>query len=320
VPKPPDSGLSRVLGALGKLSERQRPGWPGTTPATNGTNGTMNSARTRAAVGIAVAVAVIAAIVAIALAGGGGGSASTSSTDASKGSPRSAAKFAGDLAIAAAYLGIPRAQLRRDLRSGRTMVQVAVDTSGKTVAGLIQALIDAKAPRLAARPTGTRATGANASARLGRLRTRVTAEVNRSRTRAPGPPRVVGDLSAASAYLGVSRAALHKDLLAGQTLAQLAATTPGRTTAGLISALVAAREAKLASEVSAGRLTAAQARASRSTLHRRVTAEVNRAARKRTSKAGGRGDTGEATARGEAGEAAAGLEGAEGGPEAAEGS
>lgn len=278
----------------------------------------MNSARTRAAVGIAVAVAVIAAIVAIAVAGGGGGGGSTSSTNASERSTTAATKSPGDLAVAAAYLGISKAQLRRDLRSGRTMAQVADTTSGKTVAGLIQTLIDAKAARMAAHSTGAQPTSANESARVARLRTRVTAEVNRSRAGAVGP-RVGGDLSAASGYLGISRAALHKDLLAGRTLAQLAATTPGRTTAGLIAALVAARQAKLAGEVAAGRLTAAQEQASLATLHRRVTAAINRVAKRRASKPAGKGRAGEGSARGEAGEAAGGLEGAEGSPEGAEG-
>jgi hypothetical protein len=75
--------------------------------------------------------------------------------------------------------------------------------------------------------------------------------------------RAVGprDLAAASAYLGVSAAQLAGDLQGGKTLANVADTTPGKSPAGLIEALVAEKRQRLQ------RLTAA--------LPRRVHAEVN---------------------------------------------
>ncbi|HEX6987090.1 MAG TPA: hypothetical protein VF170_17055 [Planctomycetaceae bacterium] len=52
----------------------------------------------------------------------------------------------GGLASAATYLGISRSDLLTQLRSGKTLAQVAAATSGKSAAGLVDALVaDAKA-------------------------------------------------------------------------------------------------------------------------------------------------------------------------------
>ena len=68
-------------------------------------------------------------------------------------------------------------------------------------------------------------------------------------------------IQAASSYLGVSVAAIQTELRAGRTLAQIAAAH-GKSEAGLVDAIVAARRARLAA-VSA-------------TLPQRVAAQVNR--------------------------------------------
>ncbi|HEY3961220.1 MAG TPA: hypothetical protein VGL84_01720 [Gaiellaceae bacterium] len=59
------------------------------------------------------------------------------------GGPRFGAPQGGnnDLATAAIYLGISQDTLRSDLQSGKTLAQVAKATSGKSVAGLIAALV-----------------------------------------------------------------------------------------------------------------------------------------------------------------------------------
>ena len=54
------------------------------------------------------------------------------------------------------------------------------------------------------------------------------------------------DLDSAAAYLGISTAQLAGKLSAGQSLAGIAAATPGRSAAGLIEALVTAKRAALA--------------------------------------------------------------------------
>jgi uncharacterized protein (DUF433 family) len=48
-------------------------------------------------------------------------------------------------------------------------------------------------------------------------------------------------LSAAASYLGISTSQLRTDLRTGESLGQIAASTPGHTEAGLIAAMVAAR-------------------------------------------------------------------------------
>ena len=69
-------------------------------------------------------------------------------------------------------------------------------------------------------------------------------------------PRRAG--SVAAGYLGVPAAQLEAELRAGKTLALVAEATAGKSTAGLIDALVAARRERLTAAVSAKRITPAQ--------------------------------------------------------------
>ncbi len=69
------------------------------------------------------------------------------------------------------------------------------------------------------------------------------------------------ELATAASYLGLSAAQINSDLQSGQTLAQIANATGGKSAAGLIEALVAARKAKLTAVIAK--------------LPQRVTAEVN---------------------------------------------
>ena len=83
------------------------------------------------------------------------------------------------------------------------------------------------------------------------------------------------DLDAASAYLGVTSAALQSDLQSGKTLADLAGATSGKSASGLISALVAAETTEWDARVTAGTLTQAQETAMLPTLTQRFTDFVN---------------------------------------------
>ena len=56
----------------------------------------------------------------------------------------------GTLATAAGYLGLSPAQLRSELRSGKSLAEIANATRGKSKAGLIGALEAAPKERLAA--------------------------------------------------------------------------------------------------------------------------------------------------------------------------
>jgi hypothetical protein len=84
-----------------------------------------------------------------------------------------------------------------------------------------------------------------------------------------------GDLAAAATYLGLSQSDLQTDLQSGKTLAQVANATSDTSAAGLIDALVAAEQTKLAAAVSAGTLTQAQADQITKTLQAAVTSLVN---------------------------------------------
>lgn len=162
----------------------------------------------------------------------------------------------GTLATAAGYLGVGPAQLRGELQSGKSLAEIANATSGRSSAGLIAALEAAGKQKLA-----------TAAARLPM---RVTAEVDR----VGGQDRA---LSAAAGYLGVSEPQLRAERRSGKTLAQIAKATSGKSEAGLIEALVAARRARLATEVKAGAITQAHANQALPDLVSRVTIEINRA-------------------------------------------
>jgi hypothetical protein len=167
-----------------------------------------------------------------------------------------------DLAVAAAYLGISPAQLTSELGSGKTLAQIADATAGKSAAGLTEALIAVHKARL--------------STATAKLPQRVAAEVHR----AGGPgsamlrparhrlsrsaqltvqysaPAAAGNLAAR--YLGVAPAQLKSQLSSGETLAQVADATAGKSKVGLIDTLVASRRGKLARAAAAGRLTQAR--------------------------------------------------------------
>jgi hypothetical protein len=145
------------------------------------------------------------------------------------------------LAAASSYLGVSEAQLRSDLGSGKSLAQVASATAGRSPAGLIEAIVAARSARLQELLAG--------------LRSHVTAEVERSGTR-PSARASMG--SVAAAYLGLPVAQLRARRRAGQTLARIADSIPGRSRAGLVAALVAARREALSMRVAAGLLTPAR--------------------------------------------------------------
>lgn len=82
--------------------------------------------------------------------------------------------------VAASYLGIPAAQLQGDLRSGATLAQVAKATSGRSEAGLIEALVASRRARLAAAVAFGSLSAAKASARGSTLNRRMTRLVDAS--------------------------------------------------------------------------------------------------------------------------------------------
>ena len=180
------------------------------------------------------------------------------------------------IAAAAAYLGISVEQLSGELRSGKSLAEVADAIPGKSAAGLTQTLVAARKARL--------------DTTAARLPSRVAAEVNRPG--GPGGaagaggframrlkaifsrPKSVGSLAAR--YLGVEPAQLKAQLRSGRTLAQVADATAGKSKAGLVDALVAARQSRLEQAVAAGRITRSSQAKRLARLHKRVNALVER--------------------------------------------
>ena len=81
-------------------------------------------------------------------------------------------------AAAAAYLGISSAKLRAELRGGRSLADVASATPGKSVGGLVAAIVAATKARIAASVAAGTLTAARQKLLLANLEQRVAAEVN----------------------------------------------------------------------------------------------------------------------------------------------
>jgi len=108
-------------------------------------------------------------------------------------------KHFGELDAAASYLGLTEAALETQLESGKSLAQVAKDR-GKSVDGLIQALVDSATKRLDADVAAGRLTKAQEQQILSGLKQRITDFVNGVRDREhdfrfdrgfagpPGPP------------------------------------------------------------------------------------------------------------------------------------
>lgn len=192
---------------------------------------------------------IAAAAVAVLLAGGA--LAAVSATGKSNPHASAVARRTArtrQLAIAAGYLGVSRAQLSEELQGGKTLAQIAGASSGKSEQGLVAALEAARSSQL--------------SAAAATLQTRVLREVNR-----PGGPGGVGGQpllqvifvrprgvgATAAGYLGLSATSLKGQLSSGKTLAQIADATSGKSEAGLITALVGAKLHRRESAVAADR-------------------------------------------------------------------
>jgi hypothetical protein len=217
---------------------------------------------------IAVAVAAIAAGAIIAVVSSGGGHARARSARTRAQAQASGVRAPANTEAAAGYLGLTTTQLRDELRSGRSLAQIAAATGGKSASGLVEALVSARAAQLSAKVKAGKLSPATERARLARLRRRLTAELE-------GVPGYSG-LPETAHYLGIGATQLRADLHTGRSLAQIAAATPGRSAAGLIDARVSAREATLRQALASGKISGTVERELASALRRRITGEVER--------------------------------------------
>ena len=181
---------------------------------------------------------------------------------------------------AADYLGITEGRLRTELQNGKTLAEVA-KAHGKTVDGLVDALVADAKKKLDAAVKAGRITQSHADEMLADLKEHLTDFVNGrlpARPLGPGPGgfRHHGgpDLEAAADYLGLTEEQLRTELRNGKTLAEVA-KAHGKTADGLVDAVVAEAKTKLDAAVEAGRLTRAEADDMLAGLRERVTDLVN---------------------------------------------
>jgi hypothetical protein len=95
----------------------------------------------------------------------------------------------GGLAAAASYLGTTPMALVDQLRSGKTLAQIANQTSGKSADGLIAALAADAKQKLAAAVTAGKLTQTQANTITANLQQWITDLVNGTRATTPGPFR-----------------------------------------------------------------------------------------------------------------------------------
>lgn len=201
------------------------------------------------------ATAVLAAVVLIAL-GGSGRHTATHDSAPRGGHGTVVQRVAG-------YLGIAPAEVRRRMRSGETLGQIAATAGTGSRKGLIESLYATEAAAIRARhlPRDVEA------ARLRELRRTLVTQVDHARRRP-------GLLRASAAYLGLDEAALAAKLANGRTLAQVAASTPGRSRSGLLDALVATRRRTIERALAEKAISAAAARRAIARLRDRAERQV----------------------------------------------
>jgi hypothetical protein len=186
----------------------------------------------------------------------------------------------GDLALAADYLGVSRAQLRHELSSGSTLADIANTTSGHSASGLTDALFAAKAARLNEAVSTGKLSKAKQASRLAKLPESLAVEIYRQHTVNAGS----ADVATAAGYLGLTTKQIRDAQRSGRSLAQIAAATAGKSATGLIHALVGAKSAALADAVRAGTLNRSEQSKMNAELERRVAAEVDHVPPKRVSR------------------------------------
>ena len=209
-----------------------------------------------------------AAVAMLALFGAGAGLAA-----ATHGGP-GGKPYGGDLAAAAAsFLDLSPAALKAQLVAGKTLAQVAADRN-KSVADLVAALKAAEVKELDAAVAAGRLTAAQEATIVAGLTQRLTDLVNRTKPADRGGPRHGDVFGVVASFLGLTPAALKTQLVAGKTLAQVAADR-NKPVADLVAALKAAEVKELDAAVAAGRITAAQEATIVATLTQRITDLVN---------------------------------------------
>jgi urease accessory protein UreF len=191
----------------------------------------------------------------LAVAAGAGGALASGGRGAAGPAAGVAPGHPGPAAIAS-YLGLTQAQLRDELRSGKTLAQIAL-AQGKTVAGLEDAIYADVQAHLDQAVSNGRLTSAQEQTLLTQLKAHLDDIVNHAFPAGAPHAKRPAFVGAVASYLGLTPAQLRDQLRSGKSLAQIA-TTQGKSVDGLKAAILAGAKARLDKAVAAGRLTAAQ--------------------------------------------------------------
>jgi len=199
-----------------------------------------------------LAVALLAVIAAVLVLTLGGGSSHPGRSPASR-----AAGGQNATQAAAAYLGLGASTLRRRLRNGETLEEIAESTPHHSAHGLVASVIAARSAELRAKGL----TPAEIHASVARLRARMRAQLRRARHGS-------AVVHSAARSLGVSESDLRAELRSGKTLAQIAAAH-GVSRTQLVEDYVRSRRAALDAARHAGQLTQAGEQRALRALRRR---------------------------------------------------
>lgn len=198
-----------------------------------------------------------------------GAAATHDDAQARGGKPR--ALHAHVLKAAAEYLGLARAELRREL-PGHSLAQLAT-ARGKSVDGLEAAILAPAKARLDRAQSAGRLTAAQAAERLARLEPRIEKLVQHvfgeriAALHARVSPKHIA-LRAAAEYLGLSRVEL-RSRLKGTSLAALAVAR-GKSVDGLEAAILEPFRARLDRARASGRISPQQAAQRLARIERRI--------------------------------------------------
>jgi len=185
----------------------------------------------------------------------------------------------GLVAAAATYLHVDQATLAADLRAGQSLAQVAT-AQGKTADGLVAALVaPAKLKLDAAVAAGTLTADREAKilARLEAVTAKFVDATPKAKTKHHARHvhvPVAAILKPVLSYLQLDFKALAAQLRSGKSLADVA-VAQGKTSVGLVDAVVTSVKTKLDARVAAGKLSSADEATFLAQLQANVTALVN---------------------------------------------
>jgi AraC-like DNA-binding protein len=178
-----------------------------------------------------------------------------------------------DLSVAATTIGLTQDELRQELAT-RSLADVAT-ARGKNPSDVATALKNAAHTRIDQDVTAGRITAAQASQAKAQADQRIDQEMTQVRPQGgPGGPGGFGpNLDAAAQAIGISTSQLRQEL-AGKPLSAVA-TAHGKNPTDVATALKNAAHTRIDQEVTAGRLTAAQAAQQKQEVDQRIDQQMN---------------------------------------------